>query len=649
MDEVIIEGGKWAIDWVGYRAGNRIQNKDPNYYIDLDMDLLNLFPINRQLVLDFESNESSRSRLMENITRRLHHSEEQLEKSQDKHVILKTCIGVLKFVLPAAVCTGAIFIPVKPGAIALAAVAWKVGNVLEEVHKMKTAIDNLTISDYKTTMILFKDDILVPLECGRYPKKEDVKVVSLKALDVFNKLKKEDIECKIELIKVRMFCIVYAHFYDERAGLILPYHRISEEDKRIIRVNLQDRLKDLDHIAAVNRVEHYSEKSFTKKEKHRNQEILDTIDHIKKTSYCLVTIQDTVVELNNLVVKIWSLKSFMVPEGEEDKLFSARNEVIPWGPNFMEQTIQASVFKDKQMNWKLQVHIPSFAAYEDLVIYCEYQKEGSSVIFVPTKEKDNSWSIHTSYLSEDGILSFYIVKPRVLNLELDPYEIPRALNSFRKINLFQPDSLKLLRNGFEACHDILEKSESSVITTIGFMNLTKASLRLTHPVFKSGQLCSENPWKQEFGPWSLNYFVCQKKKLGIFGSTGATMITLGNEIQVIFYWNTPYKDNWNKNCWGIGFINQKEFSYQSTLSDWIDDPPQSVPYGITLKLYNAKDGPVGIDLSEKWRFDVRMTTSEKSCIKVIVTYKDQQIHLPEGSTKKAYIPQDPSKDLICFN
>ena len=197
-------------------------------------------------------------------------------------------------------------------------------------------------------MQLFKD-ILISLANDVYPDLADVKEVYYKAIDGYNKLDETKIEWKLELIKIQMFCTMYTNCYDQNSCSILPFDKVSKGHKNIIRDILQERLKDLQHLSEVNHLEYYSEKSYTTTWKLQYQKKVDAIDHIKKTSYSSIIIKDTIYPVNDYAVKIWSLKGFMVPEGENDALFSSLNIIKPTSVIQSEEvTLQASIYKDKE-------------------------------------------------------------------------------------------------------------------------------------------------------------------------------------------------------------------------------------------------------------------------------------------------------------
>ena len=290
--------------------------------------------------------------------------------------------------LPAALASGAIYFPVLGGMAAASAVAWEIKKVLAGIKEIKDSIDRLTTSDYKSAMLLFKD-ILISLANNVYPKLSDVKDVYNKAVDGFHKLDDKKIEEKMELIKIQMFCTVYQECFDEVSGTIIPFENVSEDHKNIIRDRFFERLQDIQLLSERNSLDYNAENSFTAAGKLKYQKIVDAIDHIKKTSYSHILIEDTIYQVNDFAVKVWSLRIYMVPEGENDALFSSMNSLEPtFAENDEAITIQASIYKDKGFTWFIKLHLPSEGDYSDVSLICKFQPEDTdkeAAFFLPYK------------------------------------------------------------------------------------------------------------------------------------------------------------------------------------------------------------------------------------------------------------------------
>ena len=104
----------------------------------------------------------------------------------------------------------------------------------------------------------------------------------------------------------------------------------------------------------------------------------------------------------------------MVPEGENDSLFSSMNIIEPSSVTREEEvTLHASIYKDKERKWFLKVHLPSEEDYEDLSVLCKYQVDDKeAAICLPCQIDNKSWKVDTSFISDqNGMLSFFMCKP----------------------------------------------------------------------------------------------------------------------------------------------------------------------------------------------------------------------------------------------
>ena len=510
------------------------------------------------------------------------------------------------------------------GAVAASAVAWKINKVLDGIKQIKEDINRLTTSDFKSAMELFKE-ILISLAHDIDPDLDDVKEVYRKAIDGYTKLEESKIMWKLELIKIQMFCVMYINCYDQKSCSILPFDKVSENHRNKIRDIFNEKLKELDRLAEVNHLEDYAESSFTAKGKLTYQKKMDAIDHIKKTSYSNVIIKDTIYPVNDFDVKIWSLKGFMVPEGENDALFSSLNIIKPILVTHADEvTMQASIYKDKGKTWFLKVHLPSEEDYEDLTVFCQYQEEDKEpVIYLPCKIDNKSWKVDTSFVSnQDGVISFFVCKPGKHEISL-PLAVEKVQTSetFDPLVSFGKAEFHLLKNGFALGKSILETKSYSVMTVIGFMNMSNSTVQVSPPALVSGCTSTSYPWPTELPPLKAVNMVARKRNFSTRGSVGATIFKLSPLIQILFYWSTPFDHNLFENCFGIGFYasdSTDSIDNSKSLLETIRSLPGKEPNGIKFELHQAKDGPVCIDLTNNWMLSVKMTTDHKAAIDIIL-------------------------------
>ena len=531
----------------------------------------------------------------------------------------------MKYVLPIAAKATAIYFPAIGGAMAASSVVtWEVKKILQITKEIKESIDRLMISDYKTAMVLFKH-ILISLTSNVYPKLTDIDTLNLKAIEGYHMLDDMKIEEKLELIKIQMFCTIYRYCYDEDKGTIIAYQNVSDDHKDIIHKIFDELLKDIQNLSAINRLDYYAENSSSSSKKGKYQKMVDAIDHIKKTSYSHMIIKDDIHQVKGFAVKIWSLKSYMVPEGEADALYSSMN--LLKSTNGENVTIQASIFTDKKNTWFLKIHLPSDIDYEDVAVICKLQREDMEpALFFPSRVDNIMWKVDTSFLSKpDGIISFFILKPGIATVPNAYDEHDGATASLTMgygadddyLPLYGLDEINLMKDGFQTSRTILESISHSVATTVSLMNLTNTTINLCPPAMTSGYPCEETPWPKEVPAFKLTNLVLRKAKMSVKGCVGATLFALSTNLHILFYWSTPFDQNFYKNCFGVGYYSGDTLAHDDLL-DKIYNIPQILPKDLNFNIHQAEEGPVCINVTNNWWISVNMTTARKAAIEVIL-------------------------------
>lgn len=634
--EAFVEGGGWAIKTVAKNLpkiedqllkNTEKKGNEFTTYIDLSPEDMDAFmPQSAGETMDAATQKAVKMKVLRGLQENMLKQEKLLSEAMDKQATIKRSIGALKYVLPAALATGALYFPVLGGMAAASAVAWEIKKVLAGIKEVKDNIDRLTTSDYKSAMLLFKD-VLISLANNVYPKLSDVKDVYNKAVDGFHKLDDEKIEEKMELIKIQMFCTVYQECFDEVNGTIIPFENVSEDHKNIIRDRFFERLQDIQHLSERNALDYKSENSFTAAGKQKYQKIVDAIDHVKKTSYSHILIKDTIYQENDFAVKVWSLRIYMVPEGENDSLFSSMNILKPTLAGSDEEiTIQASIYKDKGSTWFIKLHLPSEGDYADASLICKFQPEDmdkEAAFFLPSKIDPTSWKIDISFLDHRGMITFYIFKPGQANV-IASLQTENVEESDDSLEPYRPMQVAIMKEGFESSRDILDKMSHTVAIVVGFMNLTSSNITLSAPAMTSGGPSEKNPWPGEVPPLSMVNLVTRKTSLSVRGSVGATLLRLTPTLHILLYWNTPFDHNLSQNCFGISCYSGNSLGYSGDLIAKISNLPDTPPNDDgKLHLHWAKDGPVCIDVTDNWRVSVNMTEDHKAVLEFIL-YNDQK-------------------------
>ena len=298
----------------------------------------------------------------------------------------------MKFVLPAALGVATLFFPIPGGAAAVTTVVWEIKKILDCVKAIKESIERLEESDYKSAMQLFKEEVLVKLKNEINPSPMEIKTLKDKSIDAIHKLAETKIEEKLELIKVQIFCTFYLNCYDETQDKVLPFDKIPPNKQGVIRDLINERLFDLQHIATINYLDYYSENSILDKDKQKSKKLVDAIDYIKKVSYPHVIEEDGIHQAGDYVVKTVSLKSYMIPEGNEDATMTSMNVISSFlGPPV---TIVSSFYRDFKGTIFLNINLSlpnsedsseiEAKLYDSLFVGCMFEKDGDQqAFFIP--------------------------------------------------------------------------------------------------------------------------------------------------------------------------------------------------------------------------------------------------------------------------
>ena len=308
-------------------------------------------------------------------------------------------------------------------------------------------------------------------------------------------------------------------------------------------------------------------------------------------------------------------------------------------------TIGASFYRDHKDIVYINVHLNTsdteetnteiiVKLYEKLFVGCVYEHEDDKpVFFIPqssedmeTKENSNfytqmntkSWYVDTNFMNrQKSTLSFLIYLPGTIGQDIE------SLGTIRKfptppLPLFTPDQhqMQLLIDGFIGIEETLYYKSHSVATVIGFMNLTNHMIDVQTPALSSGVVGTKSPWPTKVKPLTTETFLTRKASYSMKGCVGAYTITLPGDLNIIFYWHTPYDQNIFENSFAIGYY-RGELKTVKFLLDKINCLPTKIPEGLNFTKQLAKDGPLTFHI-DSIKIYVKMTTNHKACLQIIL-------------------------------
>ena len=141
--------------------------------------------------------QAAKAKFVENFGEQMRNAERSEALARQSKDTIKKTISALKFVLPKAASLGAMIIPGLGGLAIPAMSAWQLSRILDGIDQIKQDLDSLISSDYKSTMIMFKD-ILIQLADDVEPDLDDVKAVYRKAIDGYTKFDASKVLEKVE-------------------------------------------------------------------------------------------------------------------------------------------------------------------------------------------------------------------------------------------------------------------------------------------------------------------------------------------------------------------------------------------------------------------------------------------------------------------
>ena len=155
------------------------------------------------------------------------------------------------------------------------------------------------------------------------------------------------------------------------------------------------------------------------------------------------------------------------------------------------------------------------------------------------------------------------------------------------------EQMKRLVEGFDRGMERLNLTNNMVVTVVCFMNLTSHRLNVQSPALSSGRVDYKFPWPTEIKPFYTDFFMVRKVNFSFCGSVGASIVSLPDNLKIIFYWHTPYDQNLFENSFGIGY-HKGELSTAGNFLDRISCLPQIVPEGMNFTKQFAKDGTISL-------------------------------------------------------
>ena len=165
----------------------------------------------------------------------------------------------------------------------------------------KDYVTKLETASYKTAMTLLVD-MLTKLENGMFPSLTEVQYLNLEATKAWNIYSNKDLDEKLNMSKIRLFCKSYEVLFCEKTKTFKPFETLEPNEKNFLSKFMNSEIAKLEEISC------------------KTQLFIDEIDQIKRLSYSTIKKEDFTFEEKGKLFKYWTLNKNMVPEGKDDSL-----------------------------------------------------------------------------------------------------------------------------------------------------------------------------------------------------------------------------------------------------------------------------------------------------------------------------------------
>jgi hypothetical protein len=468
---------------------------------------------------------------------------------------------------------------------------------------IKEHITKLETTSYKTTMMLFYD-LMKKLENGIFPSHSEVRDLNLEATKAWNFYSDKDLEEKLKMSKIRLFCKSYEVLFNEKTNTFKRVDSLEPNEQNYLSEFMNSEIAQLEEISSY-KVGNMMKKGISFNMK-KTQNFIDEIDQIKRLSYSTIKKEDFAFEHNGKISKYWTLNKNMVTEGEDDSLEGIDCTFRNTDSNI--ETMKFRVYSDLFSNWRVEI-VSSKPFSDSLSIsLCAVEGECSALstksVYFPQVDKDTTaenvkiWILdmrHLKYPEKEVTLIFSFTgsmdKPLSkvfdnLNRSVLKTIVEEDLDLIRQINEFT----------------FKDPTGSSVSMSLIVCNFLKDAMKVDGPFLTSGTLDSTMPWPASIQPSTVALLFTRKKTIEARGSVGLTVITVTyclHSFNFAIYWQAPFDFNLYENSFAVFPLPNQDISSKEatkTYKSFIDysnvDKMDEKYIGVRGF---AKDGPKALE------------------------------------------------------
>ena len=442
------------------------------------------------------------------------------------------------------------------------------------------------------------------MENGIFPSHSEVRDLNLEATKAWNFCSEKDLEEKLKMSKIRLFCKSYEVLFNEKTNTFKRVESLEPNEQNYLSEFMNSEIARLEEISSY-KVSNMMKKGISFNMK-KTQNFIDEIDQIKRLSYSTIKKEDFAFEHNGKISKYWTLNKNMVTEGEDDSLEGIDCTFRNSDSKIV--TMKFRVYSDLFSNWRVEI-VSSKPFSDSLSIsFCAVEGECSSLstksVCFPQVDKDTTaenekiWILdmkHLKYPEKEITLIFSFTgtmdKPLSkvfdnLNRSVLKSVVEEDLCLIRKINEF----------AFE------DPTGSSVSMSLIVCNFLKEALEVADPHLTSGTLDSTMPWPASIQPSTVTLLYTRKKSIEARGSVGLTVITVTyclRPFSFAIYWQAPFDFNLYENSFAVFPLPNQDISSKEATKTYKSFIDYSNVDKIDEKYVGvrgfAKDGPKALE------------------------------------------------------
>ena len=146
-------------------------------------------------------------------------------------------------------------------------------------------------------------DLIKKLENEILPSKTEMNDLSLKATETWNLLNDRDLEEKIKMSKIRLFCKSYEVLFDEETKSFKSFEFLKVNEKRYLSEFMNSEISRLEEISLGRMSGTFTIRSRVSSNLDKYKHFIDKIDQIKRLSYSTIKKDDFAFEQNGTISK----------------------------------------------------------------------------------------------------------------------------------------------------------------------------------------------------------------------------------------------------------------------------------------------------------------------------------------------------------